>query len=411
MRGPTVLRWGVTSEVLPDFPIRRDEPFFPPAAYDRIRAQTPVLRVRLPTGRPAWVLTRYADVRALLADPAASSDIRRPNFPAMGAGEQEAGIRTRPFIRTDPPRHTRFRKLFAGEFTPRRVQALRPGVEKLVDGLVDDLHSLGRPVDLVPHYANAVTTTVVCALLGVPADDVEFFRDVTRVSGSRLSTSEQVGAALGQLFSLLGDLVEAKRRTPGDDLVSRLAGEHLSAGTVTEQELVSALAMTIIAGRETTTSMITLGALYLLEHPQLRAELERRPDRWPAAVDELLRVLSVGDSLALRVLTEERAFSGTTIGADEGVIGLLGAANHDPEAFSRPREVDLDRAGPGHLSFGHGGHSCFGATLARMEIGVALESLFRRIPQLSLVGGIAGVDFKHESATFGVEEMRVSWPG
>jgi cytochrome P450 len=403
----------IAERALQDFPLRRDDPFFPPSDYDGIRADRPVCPVRLPTGKQAWIVTRYADVRALLADPGVSSDIRRPAFPAMGAGEQEAGARTRPFIRTDPPRHTRFRRLFVAEFTPRRVQAARPRIAELVDGLLDDLldgSAAGPPpVDLVTHYANAVTTTVVCALLGVPADDVEFFRDVTRVSGARASTGEQVGAALGELFALIRRLVREKAVAPGDDLLSRLAGEHLPAGTVTEDELVSAVAMTIIAGRETTTSMISLGALYLMEHPELRAELARRPHRWPAAVDELLRVLSVGDSLALRVTTGDLELPGGTVPAGEGVIGLLGAANHDPEVYPDPRRVDLDRSGPPHLAFGHGGHSCFGAMLARTEIESALTALFARIPGLRLDGSLGDVDFKHESATFGVEEMRVTW--
>jgi cytochrome P450 len=392
-----------------DFPLRRADPFFPPAEYDEIRTTEPVCRVRLPTGKLAWIVTRYHDVRALLADPSVSSDIRRPNFPAMGAGEQEAGARTRPFIRTDPPRHTRFRKMFVAEFTPRRVQALRPRVEELVDELLDGLIAGPRPVDLLPHYANAVTTTVICALLGVPAGDVEFFRDVTRVSGARASTAEEVGAALGKLFELLARLIEEKDASPADDLLSVLVVNHLRTGTVTQQELVSAVAMTIIAGRETTTSMIALGTLLLLERPELRAALDERPDRWPAAVDELLRVLSVGDSLALRVAGTDLELSGRTIPAGDGVIGLLGAANHDPEVFPEPRSVDLDRVGPPHLAFGHGGHSCFGAALARLEIGIALESLFRRIPALRLHGGTDDVVFKHESATFGVEEMLVEW--
>jgi cytochrome P450 len=394
---------------LRDFPLRRDDPFFPPSGYDEIRATEPVCRVRLPTGKAAWIVTRHADVRTLLTDQHVSSDIRNPSFPALGAGEQEAGARTRPFIRTDPPRHTRFRRLFVGEFTPRRVQALRPRVDALVGDLLDGVERADRPLDLVPHYANAVTTTVVCTLLGVPADDVEFFRDVTRVSGARASTPEQVAAALGELFALLRRLVADQHAGPGDGLLGRLVVDHLRPGAVTEDELVSAVAMTIIAGRETTTSMIALGALYLLEHPELRAELAARPDRWPAAVDELLRVLSVGDLLALRVATRDLELSGGTIPAGDGVIGLLGAANHDPQVYPLPRRVDLDRDGPAHLAFGSGAHSCFGAALARMEIQTALASLFARIPGLRLDGALDDVEFKHESATFGVERMQVTW--
>ncbi|MFD8613402.1 cytochrome P450 [Streptomyces sp. NPDC059631] len=392
-----------------DFPVQRGCPFAAPAEYDALRTHEPVARVTLPTGREAWVVTRYDDVRELLSDPRISADIRRPAFPALGEGEQEAGARFRPFIRTDAPEHTKYRRMLLPVFTVRRVRAMRPLVQARVDEILDGMLAAGGPVDLVPAYANAVSTSVICELLGIPRENLEFFRDVTRISGSRHSTAEQVSEALGGLFGLLAELIGRRREEPRDDLISRLVTEHLVPGHLTMDQLLSTLGITINAGRETTTSMIALSTLLLLERPELREELRRDPSLMPAAVDELLRVLSVADSIPLRVAAEDIELSGRTIPADDGVIALLAGANHDPERFDDPERVDFRRADNHHVAFGHGVHQCVGQHLARLELEVALETLVRRVPTLRLAGSRDDVVVKHDSATFGLEELKVTW--
>ncbi|MET9145424.1 cytochrome P450 [Streptomyces sp. NPDC004042] len=392
-----------------DFPVQRGCPFAAPAEYDALRTHEPVARVTLPTGREAWVVTRYDDVRELLSDPRISADIRRPAFPALGEGEQEAGARFRPFIRTDAPEHTKYRRMLLPVFTVRRVRAMRPLVQARVDEILDGLLAAGGPVDLVPAYANAVSTSVICELLGIPRENLEFFRDVTRISGSRHSTAEQVSEALGGLFGLLAELIGRRREEPRDDLISRLVTEHLVPGHLTMDQLLSTLGITINAGRETTTSMIALSTLLLLERPELREELRRDPSLMPAAVDELLRVLSVADSIPLRVAAEDIELSGRTIPADDGVIALLAGANHDPERFDDPERVDFRRTDNHHVAFGHGVHQCVGQHLARLELEVALETLVRRVPTLRLAGSRDDVVVKHDSATFGLEELKVTW--
>lgn len=393
----------------PPFPMRRSCPYAPPDAYAPLRAEGALHEVRLPTGRTAWVVTRYDDVRRLLADPRVSSDIRHPNFPALGAGEQEAGARSRPFIRTDPPEHSRYRRMFLAEFTARRVAAMRPAVEDIVDAKLDDLLARGSPDDLVAHFANAVSTTTICQLIGLPTSDPEFFRDVTRITGGRKSSAQEVTAALGRLFAMIGDHIAQRERNPGDDLLSKLVTNHLLTGVVNRQELISSVAITLIGGRETTTSMITLSALVLLEQPALLDQLRTDPELVPAAVEELLRVLSVADSLPLRVATTDLEVSGHLIREGDGVICLLAAANHDPDAFPDPQRIDFHRQGRQHLAFGHGAHACFGQSLARLEVEIALATLVRRVPTLRLASPMAEIELKHESATFGVEKMLVSW--
>ncbi|MGW3957640.1 cytochrome P450 [Streptomyces sp. NPDC004752] len=392
-----------------DFPIRRGCPFAAPAEYDAMRTEDPVARVTLPTKREAWVVTRYDDVRELLSDPRVSADIRRPNFPALGEGEQEAGARFRPFIRTDAPEHTRYRRMLLPVFTVRRVRAMRPAVQARVDEILDGILATGGPVDFVSAYANAVSTSVICELLGIPRQNLEFFRDVTRISGSRRSTAQQVSEALGGLFGLLAELVAERREEPGDDLISKLVTDQLITGTVTMDQLLSTLGITINAGRETTTSMIALSTLLLLDKPELMEQLRRDASLMPAAVDELLRVLSVADSIPLRVAAEDIELSGRTVPADDGVIALLAGANHDPEQFDDPERVDFHRTDNHHVAFGYGVHQCIGQHLARLELEVALETLIRRVPTLRLAGDRDQVAFKHDSATFGLEELMVTW--
>ncbi|NEC75906.1 cytochrome P450 [Streptomyces rochei] len=400
----------VTGATAPrDFPIRRGCPFTAPEEYAAMRTDDPVARVTLPTGREAWAVTRYDDVRELLSDPRVSADIRRPNFPALGEGEQEAGARFRPFIRTDAPEHTRYRRMLLPAFTVRRVRAMRSAVQSRVDEILDGMLEAGGPVDLVSAYANAVSTSVICELLGIPRHNLEFFRDVTRISGSRTSTAEQVAEALGSLFGLLAELIAERREEPRDDLISKLVTDHLIPGHVTTDQLLSTLGITINAGRETTTSMIALSTLLLLDRPELLEELRRDPSLMPAAVDELLRVLSVADSIPLRVAAEDIELSGRTVPADDGVIALLAGANHDPEQFDDPGKVDFHRTDNHHVAFGYGVHQCVGQHLARLELEVALDTLVRRVPTLRLAGDRDQVVVKDDSATFGLEELMVTW--
>ncbi|MGW4027294.1 cytochrome P450 [Streptomyces sp. NPDC005009] len=392
-----------------DFPIQRGCPFAAPAEYAAMRTDDPVARVTLPTKKGAWVVTRYDDVRELLSDPRVSADIRRPGFPALGEGEQEAGARFRPFIRTDAPEHTRYRRMLLPAFTVRRVRAMRPAVQARVDEILDGMLAADGPVDFVSAYANAVSTSVICELLGIPRENLEFFRDVTRISGSRHSTAEQVSEAHGGLFGLLAELVAERREEPRDDLISKLVTDHLITGNVTTDQLLSTLGITINAGRETTTSMIALSTLLLLDQPELMEELRRDTSLMPAAVDELLRVLSVADSIPLRVAAEDIELSGRTVPADDGVIALLAGANHDPEQFDDPERADFHRTDNHHVAFGYGVHQCIGQHLARLELEVALETLIRRVPTLRLAGDRDQVAYKHDSATFGLEELMVTW--
>ncbi|MDT0331198.1 cytochrome P450 [Nocardiopsis lambiniae] len=392
-----------------EFPIARSCPFSPPDAYAPMRERGTPTKVAVPGGKEAWLVTGFKDVRAALSHPASSSDARHPAFPALGDGEQAVAAELRPFIRMDPPDHTRVRRMLVGEFTVKRVREMRTAIEEICREQVEYLLSRPMPADLVGDYANRVSTTVICRLLGVPMEDLEFFRRITSVSGARTSTAEEVGAALADLFGLIDRLIDEKAQSPGDDLISRLVNGPLERGEITRHSLLSQIGITLNAGHETSRNMIPLAALDLLDNPDQLDLLREDPSLWPGAVDELLRHLSVADVITLRVATEDIPLEGATIPAGDGYIALLAAANHDPEAFPEPGRLDIARSQRNHVAFGYGVHQCVGQNLGRLEIEVALRVLFEKVPTLRPAVPVGDLPLRSSSAIFGLEEVPVSW--
>jgi cytochrome P450 len=398
---------------LPAFPMPRECPFSAPSAYAELREQGPAARVRLPTGRTAWVVTGYEEVRAVLADPRVSADIRRPGFPALVEGEQEAGTKTTPFIRMDPPEHSRFRRMLLAEMTVRKARRMRRDIQRIVDDRIDELLNYGPPADLVTHFAHVVSSTVMCELIGLRRGD-PLFRRVTETLGSQVfggggSTAQGASEGIGALGAVVEDAVRAKENDPGDDLLSRLVHERLSAGEVTRQELVTTISILIVAGWETTTNQIALSVLALLRRPELLERLRRDPAVLPQAVEELLRALSVGDSIALRTASEDIEVGGTVIPAGDGIIPLLAAADHDPAVFPDPARIDFDRTGRTHVAFSYGVHQCVGQNVARLELGVAIGTLVDRMPGLRAAEPFESIGFRHDGIAFGPERVLVTW--
>ncbi|RMB87028.1 cytochrome P450 [Streptomyces shenzhenensis] len=393
---------------LPAYPGKRTGrcPFDPPTAYTGWRQGEGLQRVRTSHGKAAWVATRFDDAKVVLSDARFSADVRR--FPQLTVSVQSAQG-PQPFPRTDDPEHARIRRQFTGEFTVKRMEALRPAVRELIDGILDEM--IGReerPVDLIQHFALPVPSLVISLLLGVPYEDHAFFQEHSAVLTRSFATREEKTAASGALNDYMLKLAHRKQREPGDDLVSRVLG----VGELSPEEVAVNGKVLLLAGHETTANMIGLSVTALLENPEQAARIRNSDDpRLTAgAIDELLRYLSIPQDLIHRVATEDLTLGGQHVSAGDLVTVSLPAANRD-DRFADADVLDLDRRLPpgGHLAFGHGIHQCLGQSLARVELQEALTLLLRRLPGLLLAVPMAEVKFRHEMAAFGVHELPVTW--
>ncbi|MGW5647765.1 cytochrome P450 [Saccharopolyspora sp. NPDC003752] len=395
---------------VPMFPMDRAQgcPFDPaPGLAER----APVSRVRLWDGSTPWLVTRYADVRALLVDPRVSVDVAQPGFPHTNAVSKARDAQMKTLMQMDAPEHTAQRRLLTPEFTPKKIEALRPRIQRIADELVDALLAGPKPVDIVEALALPIPSQVICELLGVPYADRDFFQEVARTLVMDESDPLRALAASEELNAYLEELVVAKDAEPGEDLISKLAVEHYRTGEMTRREISVLGQLLLVAGHDTTASMIALGTAALLTHPEQFHAVRDSDD--PAlvanAVEELLRYLSITHTEARRVAREDLEIGGQTIRAGEGIIAVKSTANRDPAAFPDPDVLDVRRKARHHVAFGHGAHHCLGHALARVELQVVYGTLYRRIPTLELAVPPEQLVFKQDAVFYGVRELPVTW--
>ncbi|MEV4015241.1 cytochrome P450 [Nonomuraea angiospora] len=393
-----------------EFPMARATscPFDPPPPLRTLQEEGPLAKVRIWDGSTPWLVTTYAEQRALLADPRVSADVTRAGYPIQAPRIGAGG--TISFIMMDDPEHARLRRMVQAQFTVRRTESLRPAVQKIVDDLLDDLLAGPKPVDLVEAFALPVPSLVICALLGVPYADHDFFQENSKTVIRRSATPEERAAASAKLFEYLDSLMGEKLADPADDLLSKLA-ERVRAGELTRREAAQMGVLLLIAGHETTANMIALGTLALLRHPGQLALLRHNDDPRlvASAVEELLRYLNITHSGRRRVALADIEIGGQVIRAGEGIIMANDIANRDPAIFPDPDELDLRRDARRHVAFGFGVHQCLGQPLARMELQVAYSTLYRRIPSLRLAAELDEIPFKHDGQVYGVYELPVTW--
>lgn len=372
----------------------------PYPALARLRATDPVhWNERL----GGWMLTRYEDIRRSLRDPRLSSDRMRPFFAHLPEdtrqGMAELGAHMALWaVFNDPPDHTRLRGLMNRAFTTAAVAALRPKVATIVAGLADDLLREPEP-DFIARFAYPLPATVIALLIGVPLEDVDLLKRWSDdlgsfVLASRLSADKysRANAAIREMNTYFGDLVEARCRRPTDDIASAMAAAAERGDFLSRDELVAACVLLLFAGHETTTHLLGNGLLALLRHPDQMARLRANPALADNAVEEILRW--DGPSLAqVRVVAETCEMGGKTMRPGERVFQMLAAANRDPETFAEPDRFDIGRADSSrHLTFGFGIHFCLGAPLARLEGQVALPILLERLHDIELAAAPAWSD-------------------
>ncbi|WP_410651815.1 cytochrome P450 [Amycolatopsis sp. cmx-4-54] len=399
-------------ETTATLPLARKCPFSPPPEYERLRRESPISRVGLPSGQTAWALTRLEDIREMLSSPHFSSDRQSPSFPLMVA--RQILREDKPFrpslISMDPPEHSRARRDVVGEFTVKRMKALQPRIQQIVDEHLDALLAGPKPADLVQALSLPVPSLVICELLGVPYSDHEFFQSCSSRMLSREVTAEERMTAFEQLENYLDELVAKKEAdATEDDLLGRQILKQREAGEADHGELVGLAFLLLIAGHETTANMISLGTVTLLENPDQLAKIKADPGKTLAAIEELLRVFTIAETATARFATADVEIGGTLIRAGEGVVGLSNAGNHDPDGFENPDTFDIERGARHHVAFGFGVHQCLGQNLARLELQIVFDTLFRRVPGLRIAVPVDELQFKHDSTIYGLHALPVTW--
>jgi cytochrome P450 len=356
----------------------------PWSVYQRLRQAGPVQRAVLAGGEPVWLVSGYDEARALLADPRLSTDYFGVRALLPGAAGPYESPLSAHMLNTDPPAHTRLRALVDQAFATRSVARLRPRIEQIADDLLARLPRDGM-ADLIEDYAVPLPVTVICELLGVPAADRNDFRRWAKAIVSTVPP-DVARESERSVSAYLTALIDAKRVSPADDLLSDLVHQTGAGGMLWPDELVRMAFLLLVAGLEKMVGLIGNGVLALLRHPAELARLRAEPALLPTAIEEFLRYEGSIHIATVRFTTEPVTAGGRVIPADELVLISLLAANRDRDRYADPGTLDLTRPPAGHLAFGHGPHYCVGAPLARLEGQIAIGRLLSRFPALALAG-------------------------
>ena len=365
--------------------------------YDRLRTQDPVHRMRLING---WVLTRYEDVDMVLRD--------HRRFSKNDGREDEY----RSMLHHDPPDHTRLRSLVSKAFTPRAVRELHPRVQRIVDDLLNDLEGKDR-FDIIESFAFPMPVTVIAEMLGVPAQDMDRFKDwsndisLTIEPSLREDQIRRVERASEELYAYFESIIEERRREPQDDMITALLNAENEGDRLTHEELLGTLVLLLVAGNETTRNLIGNGMRALLKHPDQLRKLRGNPDLLDSAINELLRYDSPVQ-LDGRLVHSDVDVAGHRIRAGQRILCAIGAANRDPSAFAEPEKLDIERSESSHIAFGRGIHHCLGAPLAMLEARAAFSALLDRFSHIELVSEPV---YRKQVVLRGVEELwvEVEW--
>lgn len=394
-------------EVL-DYPLPNPTALEPPVEWERLRQGCPVAPIRLPSGDRAVVLTRYADVKQVLADPRFTRRLNAPDA-ARVADSESGGVFNNDLAAAIPeggPEHQRWRQLVGKWFTVKRLNSLRPAIEAMADQLVDAMVAEGAPADLKASVGFPLPVWVICELLGVPDSDRDRFShwSDTMLNLTRY-TEDEIRTAQAQFVTYMVAHVEAKRAEPRDDLLSALIAD----GTLSPEALLATGLGLLVAGHETTANMIGKMVGMLLSDRSRWEQLLADPSLVRTAVEESLR-FDANPGVGLpRYITEDTEIGGEVVPRGTTVMCSMGAANRDESAFERAAEMDLTRSPNPHLAFGSGAHSCLGQALARTELQVTLEVLLRRLPGLRLAVEPAELDRVEGLVVGGLREVPVRW--
>ncbi|MGW8554812.1 cytochrome P450 [Streptomyces tubercidicus] len=397
----------------PVIPYKRTCPFDPAAEYARLREEEPISPVTFelaPREKDGWLITRHDHIRQIMTDPRFSHRsellalVHSPPFPVEDYSPEPSAPGN--FVRMDAPEHTRYRRLLTGFFTVRKIQQYEPTLERIIDGVLDEMATLEPPVDLVKVFAEKVPARSTCSIMGVSESDLtalaEHFSVIMQIDYT-LDEFVHHNTALNTTLERL--IAERFAGDPGDDLL----GQLIATGELTEQEMFNIAWIAIGGALDTTPNMLALGTFALLEHPEQLAKVRERPELMENTVEELLRYLTISHFGASRVALEDVELDGRTIKAGQTVVLSLPSANRDPRYFENADEFDIDRPSRRHLAFGFGIHQCLGQHLARASLRIGFQKLFERFPDLRLATAAEQVPLRETAMHYGVRELPVTW--
>ena len=396
------------------FPPARDLercPFDPPPELMRRAREEPVSRMRIWDGTEAWIVTGYADGRAVLSDERFSADPRHAGFPEKNVAYATTLGKDRTIRAIDNPEHDRQKRMMIRDFTVKRVNGMRPYIQQIVNDAIDEMIAEGGPVDLMSRLAVPVPTLVICELLGVPYADRDFFGDRAKALLAA-PTAEAAGAAEAAILQYFEDLIDRRIASPQDDLISRMVHEQMLPGHFGRTDLVRLSRLLLVAGHDTTAGMIGLSALVLLQDSVARAAVRESDD--PVfianAVDELFRYLGSTHAGRRRVAVAEVEIGGRTIRPNEGVIVLNNLMDRDESVFPDAGVLDFHRPNTrANVAFGYGIHQCPGQLLARTELQIVHATLWKRLSGLRLAVPMSELRFVEDGSNFEVADLPVTW--
>ncbi|MBN6042082.1 cytochrome P450 [Amycolatopsis sp. 195334CR] len=381
-----------------------DRPFQLPPELGRLREERPLAPMRFPDGHEGWLATGYDEARAVLGHQAFSNRYELMHVPLPGFSGELPPAQPGDFLGLDAPEHTRFRKLLAGKFTPRRMRLLAEQVAACTEDRLTVLAGSARPADLMEVYARPIPALVICELLGVPSADREWFRRMVDGMLAREGvTADDIAANWTALSDYLRELVRGKRARPTDDVLSELTTSDL-----TEDELAGVGAFLLGAGLHTTATVLGLSTFALLINPGQLAALRADPGLTDRAIEELLRYTGIGGGSA-RAAVADVEIGGQLVRAGQTVAISPIAANRDPRRFPDGDALDITRDASGHLSFAHGVHQCLGQHLARIELRTALPALLNRFPTLELAIPVHEVPLRTDANMYDLAGLPVTW--
>lgn len=393
---------------LPEFPVPRDALFEVPRVYEEWRLEGPLKKVRIRDGKEAWAVTTHEAVRDALYAEGTSANRLDPRFPNLRAGVVALSPGTN-LLHMDGEDHLRYRRMLAPEFKAKRINAMKPRVQEIVDRALDQLLAADQPADFHTLVSQPIPSQVICLLLGVDYEAHEVFESLTQRLLDMTTTVEQFQAALAEAEEFLRGEVAKQEKNPGDGVIARLLTEQVSIGALTHEQVVGFSMLLLVGGHETTAKMITLGTLSLLNEPAKADAVRADPSLMQGAVEEILRLHAITDLTVPKLAAQDLEIAGCPVRQGDGILPLVGAANHDPSVYPDPTAFIPERGERTHFAFGAGAHLCLGQNLARMEMSTVFSTLLERVPALALAVPASELDVDRKAIVWGVKTLPVTW--